>query len=298
LGVGLANASRLVRHAPAYWDQYSRQRRRVTMPAPASPDWRNWPDTGVHAAWIGHTTVLLKIDGVTLITDPVFGERCGVSLGPVTIGLRRLVDPALDISDLPKIDVILLSHAHMDHFDLPSLRRLEHRGTTVVTARATSDLLRVRRYGAVHEVGWNEEVRVGPMTFRGLRVNHWGARLRTDTYRGFNAYLIDAGRYRVLFGGDTADTREFRNVKCSRPIDLALMPIGAYNPWIYAHCTPEQAMRMANEAGAERLLPVHHQTFQLSREPYAEPIERFLEAAGSEPDRVLTRFIGDQASFR
>jgi L-ascorbate metabolism protein UlaG (beta-lactamase superfamily) len=298
LGTGLATARRFVHHAPEYWERYSRQRQRLVEPAPAHPRWQDWPDTGVHAAWIGHSTVLLKIEGITLITDPVFSERCGLRVGPVTIGLKRLVEPALLIPHLPRLDVILLSHAHMDHFDLPSLRALADRGTTVVTARSTSDLLRPRRYTAVHELGWGEEIRVGPLKLRGLAVNHWGARVRTDTWRGYNGYLIEAGRHRVLFAGDTADTREFRALKTSRPVDLALIPIGAYDPWIHAHCTPEQAMRMCNEAGAEHLLPIHHQTFQLSREPLTEPIERFLDAAGQHGDRVLTRFIGDQGSLR
>jgi L-ascorbate metabolism protein UlaG (beta-lactamase superfamily) len=167
----------------------------------------------------------------------------------------------------------------------------------VVTARLTSDLLRLRRWGTVHEIGWGQSVRIGALTFRGLQVNHWGARLRTDTWRGYNGYLIEGSGKRVLFAGDTADTREFRHLHSSKPIDLALMPIGAYNPWINAHCTPEQALRMCNEAGAEHLLPVHHKTFPLSREPFNEPIERFLEAAGSAPDRVLTRSVGDQTSL-
>lgn len=294
----IRQASALVQHAPEFWERYQRQRCRLVMPAPGRPVWQNWSDQGLHAAWIGHSTVLLKIDGTTILTDPVFSERCGVRIGFVTIGLKRLVEPALQIPRLPRIDVVLLSHAHMDHFDRPSLRALESRGTVVVTARGTSDLLRVRRYGRVYEAGWDDEVRVGPVTFRGLRVNHWGARLRTDTWRGYNGYLIESGRTRVLFAGDTADTREFRSVRTSRPIDLALMPIGAYDPWIHAHCTPEQAMRMSNEAGAEHLLPIHHQTFHLSREPYHEPIQRFLEAAGSHTDRVLTRRIGDQASLQ
>jgi L-ascorbate metabolism protein UlaG (beta-lactamase superfamily) len=296
LGTGLATARRFVHHAPEYWDRYSQQRLRLVEPAPACPRWQDWPDTGLHAAWVGHSTVLLKIDGVTIITDPVFSERCGVRFGPVTIGLKRLVAPAIALPNLPHLDLVLLSHAHMDHFDLPSLRALEHPGTAVVTARSTSDLLRVRRYSGVHELGWGEELRIGPLTLRALQVNHWGARMRTDTYRGFNGYLIEAGRHRVLFGGDTADTREFRNLRTSRPIDLALMPIGAYNPWIHAHCTPEQALRMCDEAGAEHVLPVHHQTFALSREPNTEPIERLLNAAGSHEDRVLTRSIGGQGS--
>jgi L-ascorbate metabolism protein UlaG (beta-lactamase superfamily) len=119
--------------------------------------------------------------------------------------------------------------------------------------------------------------------------------MRTDTYRGYNGYLIEAGRYRILFGGDTAATTAFRGLRTFRPVDLAVMPIGAYNPWIHYHCTPEQAWRMGNDAGAELFIPVHHQTFQLSREPFQEPIERFQEAAGGHPDRVAVTRIGQEA---
>lgn len=295
---GLASVATFAyRVAPRFWDQYSRDLKREILPPPRQPEWRNWSDRGVHAAWIGHTTVLLKIDGFTVLTDPVFSDRCGLNLGPLTLGLKRIVAPALSPVELPKIDLVLLSHAHMDHFDIPSLRKLESKHTTVVTARSTSDLLRVGCYAGVREVGWDETARIGPLSIRGIRVNHWGARMRSDTYRGYNGYVIETGNTRVLFAGDTADTREFHSVRTSRPIDLAIMPIGAYDPWIYAHCTPEQAMRMANEAGAEHLLPVHHQTFHLSREPYEEPIERFLTAAGSHPDRVVTKRIGDQVSL-
>ena len=104
--------------------------------------------------------------------------------------------------------------------------------------------MRSSRYKKVHELGWGDRARLGGIEVRAIEVRHWGARMRTDTYRGYNGYVIDAGKYRILFGGDTAITTAFRAVKSSRPVDLAIMPIGAYNPWIHAHCTPEQAMRM------------------------------------------------------
>ena len=280
--------------APHFWRQYSAERRRAVRPAPTRPNPRAWGDRGLFAAWLGHSTVLLKIDGTTILTDPVFSERAGLNLGPVTLGLKRLVEPALGIAELPKIDLILLSHAHFDHFDVPSLRRLESRGTTVVTAARTGDLLRARRYRKVHELGWDQRAQTGPVTIRAFQVNHWGARMRTDSYRGYNGYTIEAGRYRVLFGGDTAWTSGFRALRASRAYDLALMPVGAYNPWIYYHATPEEAWRMANEAGADRFLPIHHQTFALSREPYLEPVERLMTAAGSEPDRVVLHRIGQE----
>ena len=148
----------------------------------------------------------------------------------------------------------------MDHFDLPSLRKLESKTTAVITASKTSDLLRVKRYREVRELGWWERARFGPVECRAVEVRHWGARLRNDTWRGYNGYLIEAGRYRVLFGGDTAMTTAFRILKDSRPIDLAIMPIGTYNPWVRNHCTPEQAWKMGNDAGAHFFLPMHHQT--------------------------------------
>ena len=202
-----------------------------------------WPDTGLHAAWLGHSTVLLKVDGVTIVTDPVFSNRIGLNLGPLTIGPRRLVDPALRVPEMPRPDLILLSHAHMDHFDLPSLRTLEGKHTRVVTASKTSDLLRADRYRRVDELGWGDTVRIGPVNVRAFEVQHWGARMRSDTYRGYNGYLIETPRYRIVFGGDTAMTHSFRSVRIvAGRLDLAIMPIGAYNPWIHAHCTPEQAL--------------------------------------------------------
>jgi L-ascorbate metabolism protein UlaG (beta-lactamase superfamily) len=269
----------------------------AVLPAPFTPRPQDWPDRGLHATWLGHSTVLLKIDGMTILTDPVFSRRAGIGIGPFTLGIKRIVAPALALRALPKIDLILLSHAHMDHFDLPSLRRLANRDTTVVTAARTADLLRPRRYRAVRELAWGGVVRVGAAEIRAFQVNHWGARMRRDTYRGFNGYTIEAGRYRVLFGGDTAMTPVFRTLRTARPFDLAIMPVGAYNPWIHAHCTPEQAWQMAQDAGSEYFLPVHHQTFRLSREPYTEPIERVYGAAGRRPDRVAVSAIGQDFSL-
>jgi L-ascorbate metabolism protein UlaG (beta-lactamase superfamily) len=275
-------------------EQYASERKRPLTAAPFTPDPAGWPDTGLHAAWLGHTTVLLKLDGVTIMTDPVFSRRIGLNLGPMTIGLKRLVEPALALKDTPQPDIVLLSHAHMDHFDLPSLRSLESKATHVITASKTSDLLRTRRFARVDELEWGEGTRVGDVEVRAFEVRHWGARMQSDTYRGFNGYVIETPRYRVLFGGDTAMTRTFRELRTSRGLDLAIMPIGAYDPWIGAHCTPEQALEMANDAGAEMILPVHHQTFQLSREPRREPIERLGHALAKAPERLAWRDIGQE----
>lgn len=284
--------------APSFWRQFVHDLRREIVPAARRPKWRDWTDRGVHAAWLGHSTVLMRINGYTVLTDPVFSTRAGISLGIATLGVKRLVEPALGIADLPKIDLILNSHAHMDHLDTRSMAALEGKQTEVVMAYATSDIIRADRYQRVRELRWGESVQAGPLRITAIEVNHWGARLRSDTYRGYNGYVIestgDGPTRRVLFAGDTANTDLFRNLKASRPFELALMPIGAYNPWIRAHCTPEQSWRMAGEAGAERFFPMHHQTFPLGREPFREPIERLFNAAGSGAERIVLQRVGEE----
>jgi L-ascorbate metabolism protein UlaG (beta-lactamase superfamily) len=284
------------RAGPMLWQRLSEDRKRPVEAAPRIPRVAGWLRDGVQAAWIGHSTVLIQVDGFTILTDPVFSERIGIGIGPYVVGMKRLVHPAISFGGLPAPDLILLSHAHLDHFDRPSLRHLENPRTAVVTAANTSDLLRVKRYRSVRELKWDESCQVGPARILAFEVRHWGARMHTDVHRGYNGYLIETGRYRIVFGGDTAYTDSFRRMRSSKAVDLAIMPIGAYDPWIHAHCNPEQALAMADQAGAEFILPVHHQTFQLSSEPYREPIERLLLASGAAEYRVVVREIG--AEFR
>jgi L-ascorbate metabolism protein UlaG (beta-lactamase superfamily) len=272
---------------------------RPIAPAFAKPEPRNWSDTGVTLAWLGHATVLINFFGINILTDPVLFPRVGIRLPGFTIGPKRLTAPALQFQELPRIDLIVLSHAHFDHFDLRTLRRFGE-STTVITARATSDLLKHTRFRDITELGWGERrsktTAAGDVNISAFQVNHWGARKQRDTYRGYNGYLLESrgrGRRRVIFTGDTAMTDSFAELRRRGEIDLAIMPIGAYNPWIRAHCTPEQAIEMANAAGARFILPVHHQTFRLSFEPLREPIERFQAALSAAPKRIALREIGE-----
>jgi L-ascorbate metabolism protein UlaG (beta-lactamase superfamily) len=290
--VGLAGFA--AKMAPQFFERVQEERKRPIKQAPHHPDLAAWPQTGLHAAWIGHSTVFLSLDGFTILTDPVFSSKIGINFGPMTIGLKRLFAPAVSLAKLPRPDLILLSHAHMDHFDLPSLLALEHPESPVVTASRTADLLRADNHGGVHELSWGQSVQIGPANVRAFEVSHWGARMRNDTYRGYNGYLIECGRHRIVFGGDTAYTPNFRQLRTSRAVDLAIMPIGAYNPWIRVHANPEQALSMAGDAGADFILPVHHRTFELGREPAGEPMERLLRAAGPSSDRIALRDIGQE----
>lgn len=269
---------------------------RPITPAFARPEPFKWSDTNVTLAWLGHSTVLINFFGVTVLTDPVLFPRVGIRLTGITIGPKRLTAPALQVHDLPHIDLILLSHAHFDHFDLRTLRCFDET-TRVITAHATNDLLKRTRFSDITELNWGERKTfsstAGEMEIAAFPVKHWGARTQHDTYRGYNGYLIERRERRIIFAGDTAMTESFTTLRRYGPIDIAIVPISAYNPWIHAHSTPEQAIQMANAAGARFIVPVHHQTFRLSFEPFREPIERFEAALSKSAQRIALREIGE-----
>jgi L-ascorbate metabolism protein UlaG (beta-lactamase superfamily) len=183
----------------------------------------------------------------------------------------------------------------MDHLDLPTLKGLCG-STKAVTARATSDLFASTRMRRATELAWNEKTTVqtrnGDVKVRAFEVQHWGARWRRDTYRGYNGYTLEREGKKIIFGGDTAMSDSFRTLRSEGPFEMAIMPIGAYHPWVRSHCTPEQAVRMANDAGANYVLPIHHKTFKLGQESANEPIQRFEEALESEKQRIALREVG------
>ena len=270
-------------------------------PAPHKPTPASWPDNSVTLAWLGHATVLINVYGVRILTDPVLHPRIGVDLGLGTLGPMRLVRCALAPDELPDVDLVLVSHAHFDHLDTPSLGAIRGKPAAVMAADI-SDLLPRRRYSSVRELRWNEAATVttprGDVLVRAIEVKHWGARIRRDTWRGYTGWVLEREGARILIGGDTAVTPAFTAHRHFGPFDAAVMPIGAYDPWIYNHCTPEQAVAMANAAGARLIVPVHHQSFRLSNEPFTEPIERIQEALAREPDRLALREIGETAVIR
>ena len=289
-------SSRVRRWLGHLWREWTIESLRPITPAFAKPEPSKWNDARVTAAWIGHSTVLINFFGIEILTDPVLFPRIGIRLPGFTVGPKRLTAPALEFHELPKIDIVLLSHAHFDHFDLRTLHRFDEY-TSVITAPNTKDLLRWTRLRDITELCWGDQkslrTAAGEITIRAFQVKHWGARKQRDTHRGYNGYLIERNGRRILFAGDTALTDTFAELRKYGPIDLAIMSIAAYNPWIWNHCTPEQAIEMANAAGAQFIMPVHHQTFRLSFEPLREPIERFEDALNKSPERIALREIGE-----
>jgi len=249
-------------------------------------------------AWIGHSTVYMNFFGVRILTDPVFSEKIGVSLlgGLIRIGPKRHTAPAVQVHDISSVNVILLSHAHMDHLDLPSLRKLASPTIEVITAQGTSRLLRGMPFKRVYELGASEEIVLSSgIKVKSIPVRHWGRRFPWNGKYAWTGYLLEHQGRKVVFAGDTALTPTFRELATDGPIDVVMMPIGAYSPDSFqtSHCTPEQAWEMFRDSGAQWFLPIHHDTFVLSKEPVKEPLQRLLAAAGSEQDRIVVRKHGD-----
>lgn len=263
--------------------------------APQCPSPSSWSSTEITAAWMGHATVLMNFYGLWILTDPVFFPRVGIKLGPFTLGPKRYIHCALHPRDLPQLDLIFLTHAHMDHLDLRSLSKLP-RNCAVIAPEGTKDLIRKFRFREVHELRWDDTREVSSqghqLTVTARRLRHWGARHPWDRERGYNAYILEREGRRVCFTGDTARTTA-THLGNRGPIDLMVVPISAYDPWITNHCTPEEAVAMANEASAQYLLPIHHETFKLSAEPLDEPIRRFREALADQPERLALARVGE-----
>jgi L-ascorbate metabolism protein UlaG (beta-lactamase superfamily) len=263
--------------------------------APHTPTPAAWADNAITLAWLGHATVLVNFYGVRILTDPTLFDRIGVDLGIGSLGPLRLVRCALTADALPEVDLVLVSHAHFDHLDTPSLAAVRGRPAAVM-GPGTSDLLPRRYYSSVRELRWNTAARLttprGDVLVRAIEVKHWGARVRRDTWRGYTGFIVEREGRKLLIGGDTAATGLFREHRRFGPFDAAVMPIGAYDPWIMNHCNPEQAVTMADAAGARLFVGVHHQSFQLSREPFMQPIERAQAALAQEADRLAIREIG------
>src|SRR5436190_21895251 len=183
--------------------------RRNILSAPVKPEPAKWSDNRITMSWLGHTTVLINFYGIHILTDPALGDRIGVSLGLGTVGPKRFIAPALRFKELPAIDVLLLSHAHMDHMDIGSLRRFPP-ATYTISAKETSDVLASGRRKRITELAWNEEATFrngkGELRVEAFAVKHWGERWPSEKPRGYNGYILRREGKAILFGGDTALT--------------------------------------------------------------------------------------------
>ncbi|MGA8940760.1 MAG: MBL fold metallo-hydrolase [Acidobacteriaceae bacterium] len=248
--------------------------------------------------FIGHSSFLVQMSGMAVLVDPVFATRL--------ILLRRQRRPGVRVRDLPDIDAVLLTHAHMDHLNRPSLRavvrEMRRRGRpapVAVVPNGVGDLVADLGFSSVLGLRWWESAEVGKLKVTATPAKHWGARMFKDTHRGFGGYVLEAeGAETVYHSGDTAYFGGFREIGRRLRPKVALLPIGAYSPNSYrsVHTSPEEALQGFVDLGAETMVPMHYNTFKLGREPMDEPLERLLKAAGGARlmDRVCVLAEGER----
>ena len=252
----------------------------------------SWPDNSLTIANLGHAALVMNFFGTRVLSDPTLFSRVGVSIDSIlTIGPKRFVDPPLAPAQLQHIDVILITHAHMDHLDLPSLEALP-KNAVVVACEKCATLIAPLGFNDVRELKWGETTIVKGLTVRAMGARHWGRRWPPfgEGY-GFNSYVLEKNGHRMLLACDSANTDLFASL-ASTPLDVAAFSIGAYDPWILNHANPEQVWSMFQQTRARYLIPIHWGTFRLSKEPMQEPLQRLIAAAGDQQDRIVIRRIG------
>lgn len=239
--------------------------------------------------WLGHGSVVAQIEDVTITVDPVLSDRIGMNIKGKTIGIPRLAPAPVSAESLIETDILLITHAHFDHLDKPTLNKLVSANTTVIVPHRCSKLI-PKGFKRVMELRPRSQITLGDLVITAIEPKHWGARSIFDRKRGVNSYFVESPKFRILFTGDTAETKAYQGLE---PIDLAVFGIGAYDPWDHMHATPEQAWSMFQEINARYLLPVHHSTFELSDEPIDEPMRRLYKAAGEHTSSILEPTIGE-----
>jgi len=240
-------------------------------------------------SWVGHSTFLIRLGNVNILTDPVFSRR----VSPFSFaGPRRKVSLGLEISDLPRIDVVIVSHAHYDHLDTKTLDLLPNKSSiTVIVPLGLGKYFTKRDYGKVYEVDWYDDVQVGELSVTAYPAIHWSNRTPFDVNKSlWMSYGFSVGDVSIFHTGDTGIHAQVFNdigyhmTQKHGGCDIGLMSIGAYDPREFmrgAHMDPEEGFEVGKQVGCKKMIPMHWGTFKLSFEPFYEPRDRFISAAGT-----------------
>jgi len=273
-----ANFSRLVRHSA------------VTPRTGQSHKPKLVSNGELGLTFIGHASFFVQMAGQNIVIDPNFARWLFV--------LKRLRKPGLNLRDLPPIDVVLVTHAHFDHLHRPSLRSIaqqtRRRGgkrPVIVVPRDVFDLVADLGFEDVVELDWWNSFRHQNLTVTHVPSRHWGARVLSDAHRGYGGYVLRGGKHSLYHAGDTAYFNGFREIGKRLAPELALLPIGAYNPPSFrnVHASPADATRAFLDLHSRWMVPMHYGTFRLSHEPLDEPLQLLKEEARSAgiEDRVM-----------
>jgi len=254
--------------------------------------------------WIGHATLLVQMDHATFLTDPIWAERAS----PVDFaGPKRAQPPGIALDALPEIDFVLISHDHYDHLDVETLRALAARRPETLFVAPLENGPTLREAGVTNlvELDWGGSVEVAGMRVVCLPAQHWSGRGLLDRrVTLWGSYAVIGPQHRFYFAGDTGYFPGFAEIGAAHgPFDLAAMPIGAYAPaemmhlW---HMNPEEALQAGRDVRAQRIVPIHYGTFDLSDEEPDEPPRRFRQAgaaAAIDPDALYILRIGETREF-
>jgi L-ascorbate metabolism protein UlaG (beta-lactamase superfamily) len=239
------------------------------------------PESGLRVTWLGHSTTLIEIDGIRVLTDPVWGERTS----PLSwTGPERWYAPPLTIADLPPIDAVLISHDHYDHLDLQSIQALDDGQRLFIAPLGVGAHLEYWGVSAeqIVELDWWETHVLGAVTLTCTPARHASGRMMLDFNRTlWSSYVLSGPEHDVFFSGDTGLFTDMTRIGDELgPFDLALIEVGAYGQsWPDWHIGPEQAIEAMQMLQAKRLLPIHWGLFSLAYHGWTEPIERVLVAA-------------------
>ena len=238
-----------------------------------------------YIAWIGHATFLIKLGNTTIITDPVFSKNAG----PLIFGPDRFTEPALNLNEIPKIDLFLLTHNHYDHLDKSTIRKFPFKDAKVLLPLNLGKYFKPK-FKDINEMDWYDEIKVNDeLKVIFLPAVHWSKRSLTDTNKSlWGNFLIEYKEKKILFACDTGVGKIYKDLGNKYgPIDLTLINIGAYNfypisPYkdksVY-HTNPEEALSIGKDLRSKKLLGMHWGTFVLSLEPIMEPPIRFKNSA-------------------
>lgn len=281
--------------ARAFLDKDTRPRRSPSGPIPVHPttlaDLAKPPATGLRLTWMGHSSVLAEIDGHRVLFDPVWGERCS----PVPFaGPKRLHPAPLPLAALGPVDVVVISHDHYDHLDLPSIKALA--GTDTLFAVPLGVGAHLEHWGVsadrIRELDWHEATRVGGLTLTATPARHFcGRGLRNTQHTLWASWVVAGDEHRIFHSGDTGYFDGFKDIGAAYgPFDATMIQIGAYSDlWPDIHMTPEEGLRahldlQGGPSGA--ILPIHWATFNLAMHPWSDPGEGTLAAARAAGTRI------------
>ena len=231
-----------------------------------------------YVAWIGHATFLIKLGNTTIITDPVFSKN----MGPLIFGPKRYVDPAINLKEIPEVNLFLLTHNHYDHLDYRTIKKFPYKKANVITPLKLGKYFTRNKFNKVKEMDWYDQTQVNDLKITLMPAVHWSKRTLTDDNKTlWGSFLIEYKDKKIFFACDTGYGDIYKDLgKKYGPIDLTFINIGAYDfrpmfeKSIY-HTNPEEALNVAQDLKSKKVIGMHWGTAVLSLEPIMEPPVRF-----------------------